>query len=141
MDICGYIFIYCFWQLTHVVLKVEKLHTKYLLTKRTSLLLLSCSFPVLFVSVCVVQFLVVVFLFTTCSIPTCCWVSILFFYVNTYLQQSTCIMFISLVVGFALSCCLLLFSCSLGDHFPHCCLGFQFFCLFKKNCNNPLEVI
>jgi hypothetical protein len=138
---CGHLFIYCFWRLTHVVLKVEKLHTEYLLAKRMSLLLLSCSFPMLFVSICVVIFLVVVFLFTTSSIPTCC-LGFHFnsFSVNTYLQQSTCIMFISCVVEFALSCCLLLFACSLRDHFPRC-LGFRFFCFFKENCNNPLEVI
>jgi hypothetical protein len=50
-----------------------------------------------------------------------------FVYVNIPLQQSTCIMFISCVVGFALSCCVLS-SCCLLHHFPHCCLGLQFFC-------------
>jgi hypothetical protein len=68
----GYLFLYCLWRLTHVVSKVEKLHTKYLLAKRTSLLLLLCSFPVLFVWVCIVLFFVDVFLFSTCSFPTCC---------------------------------------------------------------------
>jgi hypothetical protein len=52
--------------------------------------------------------------------------------INTSLQQSTCIVFIPHVVGFALSCCLLLFFCSILDHFPHCCLGFRSFCFFKK---------
>ncbi len=50
--------------------KVEKLHTKYLLTKKTSLLFLLCSFLVLFVWVCVVLFFVIVFLFSICSFPT-----------------------------------------------------------------------
>jgi hypothetical protein len=80
-------------------------------------------------------------LFSTCSIPTCSLdFHFVFVFVNTYLQQSTCIMFISRVVGIALSSCLLLSSCSLLYHFP-CCLGFRFFCFFEKNCNNPLEVI
>jgi hypothetical protein len=64
--------------------------------------------------------------------PLVVWVSILFFFVNTSLQQSTCIVFISHIVGFALPCCLLLFFCSLLDHFPCCCLGFWFFRFFKK---------
>jgi len=49
LDVCRWIFfLYCFWQLTHVVSKVEKLHTKYLLTKRMNLFLLLCSFLALF---------------------------------------------------------------------------------------------
>jgi hypothetical protein len=60
-------------------------------------------------------------LFSTCSFPACCLSFHFFVYVNTYLQQST---FISHVVGFALSCCLLLSSYCLIDHFPHFCLGF-----------------
>jgi hypothetical protein len=67
--------------------------------------------------------------------------SFFFVFVNTSLQQSICIVFISRIVRFALSSCLLLSFFSLLDHFPHCCLGFRFFCFFKKNCNNPLEVI
>jgi hypothetical protein len=123
------------------VSKVEKLHTKYLLTKKTSSLLLSCSFHVLFVSVCVVLFFVIVFLFSTCSILACCLgFHFYFFYVNTSLQQSTCIVFISRIVGFALSSCLLLSSYSLLDHFLHCCLGLRFYFYFIL-CNNPLEVI
>ncbi len=142
MYACGYLFIYYFWQFTHVVSKVEKLHTKYLFTKNMGLLFLSCSFHVLFVLVCIVLFFVVVFLFSTCSIPTCCLDFLFFFvFVNTFLQQSICIVFISCIVRFALSSRLLLSSFSLLDHFPRCCLGFRFFCFFFLNCNNPLEVI
>jgi len=68
----GYWFLYYLWRLTHVVSKVEKLHTKYLLAKWTGLLLLSCSFPTLFVWASVVLFFVIVFLFSTCSFPACC---------------------------------------------------------------------
>jgi hypothetical protein len=57
--------------LTHVVSKVEKLHNEYLLVKKMGLMLLSCSFPVLFVLVCVVLFFVVVFLFFTCCLGFC----------------------------------------------------------------------
>ncbi len=85
-----------------------------------------CSFLALFVWVCVVLFFVVVFLFSTCSFLACCLGFHFFFvYVNISLQQSTCIVFISHVVGFALSCCYLL------DHFLHFCLGFRFFSFFK----------
>jgi hypothetical protein len=38
-----------FWWLTHVVPKVEKLHTEYLLAKKMGCVLLLCSFPMLFV--------------------------------------------------------------------------------------------
>jgi hypothetical protein len=48
---------------------------------------------------------------------------IFFVSINTFLQQSICIVFISHVVGFTLSCYLLLYSCSLLDYFPRCCLG------------------
>ncbi len=101
LDVCMWIFVYIlFWQFTHVVSKVEKLHTKYLFTKRTKLLFLSCSFPVLFVSVCIILFFVVVFLFSTCSIPACSFdFHFVFVCVNTSLQQSTYIMFISHIVG------------------------------------------
>jgi hypothetical protein len=54
---------------------------------------------------------------------------IFFVSINIFLQQSICIMFISHIVGFALSCCLLLSSYSLLDHFLHCYLGFQFYFL------------
>jgi hypothetical protein len=65
----GYWFLYYLWRLTHVMSKVEKLCTEYLLAIRIGLLLLSCSFPVLFVSVCIVMFFVIIFLFSTCSFP------------------------------------------------------------------------
>jgi hypothetical protein len=54
--------------LTHVVSKVEKLHIEYLLAKWTCLLLLSCSFPTLFVWVCVVLLFIIVSLFSTCCL-------------------------------------------------------------------------
>jgi hypothetical protein len=60
------------------------------------------------------------------------WVSVFFLFISIYLEQSTCIMFTSRIVGFALSCCLLFSSCFLIDHFPRSCLGFWFFCFFKK---------
>jgi hypothetical protein len=72
MFVGRYWFLYYFWQLAYVVSKVEKLHTEYLFTKRTSLLLLLCSFLALFVWVCVVIFFVIVFLFFICSFPGCC---------------------------------------------------------------------
>jgi hypothetical protein len=72
MFVSGYWFFYCFWRLTYVVSKVEKLHTEYLLAKKASLLFLSCSFLVLFVWVCVVLLFVIVFLFFTCSFLTRC---------------------------------------------------------------------
>jgi hypothetical protein len=34
MYVGGYLFLYYFWELIHIVSKVEKLHTEYLLTKR-----------------------------------------------------------------------------------------------------------
>jgi hypothetical protein len=54
------------------VSKVEKLHTKYLLTKRMGLFFLSHSFLELIVPICVVLFFIVVFLFSACSIPVYC---------------------------------------------------------------------
>jgi len=39
----GYLFLYYFWRLTHVVSEVEKLYIEYLLSKKTCLLLLLCS--------------------------------------------------------------------------------------------------
>jgi hypothetical protein len=71
-------------------------------------------------------------LFSICLIPTCCLGFYFFVSVNISLQHFTCIVFISCVVGFALSCYLLLSSCSLLDHFPCYCLGFRFVCFFKK---------
>jgi hypothetical protein len=68
MYVGGYLFLYYFWRLTCVVSKDEK----YLLAKRMGLLLLSCSFPALFISSCIVLFFFVVFLFYTCLIPICC---------------------------------------------------------------------
>ncbi len=52
--------------------KVEKLHIEYLLEKKTSLLVLSCSFSMLFVWVCVVMLFIIVFLFFTYSFLACC---------------------------------------------------------------------
>jgi hypothetical protein len=72
MYVGRYLFLHCFWQLTHVMSKVEKLHTEYLLAKRMGLFLLSCSFFALFVSICVVLFFIVVFLFSICLTPICC---------------------------------------------------------------------
>jgi hypothetical protein len=68
-------------------------------------------------SLCCLLF-VIVFLFSTCSFLAYC-LGFCFF-----LQQSIYITFISCVVGFALSCCLLLSSCSLLVHFLHYCLDF-----------------
>jgi hypothetical protein len=111
------------------MLKVEKLHIEYLLAKKTSLLLLLCSFPTLFVWVCIVSIHChCLFLFSTCSFFALLFAFPTFFFnVNIFLQQSICIMFIYHVVEFALSCCLLLFSCFLLVHFPCYCLGFQCF--------------
>jgi hypothetical protein len=50
-----------------------------------------------------------------------------------FLQQSICITFISCIVEFALSFFLLLSSCFILVHFPHCCLDFRFF-KFSKHC-------
>ncbi len=109
----GYWFFLFFWRLTHVVPKVEKLHTKYLLKKRIGLLLLSCShvvclglhcfvlsrcFLVLFVhfSLFFFFFLGVNISFATihlyCVHFLCCWVCIVFLF-------STC-SFPSLLFGF-----------------------------------------
>jgi hypothetical protein len=114
MYVVGYLFLYCLWQLTYVVSKVEKLHTKYLLTKRTCLLLLSCSFLTLFVLVCVVLFFIVV-LFFTCSFLICCLGFHLknlckHFFVTIHLY---CVHFLCCLFRFTLFCSLLLFSCSL----------------------------
>jgi hypothetical protein len=64
----------CRWKFVFILLlaKVEKLHIKYLLTKKTSLLILLCSFSTLFVWVCVVLLFIVVFIFFTCSFPAYC---------------------------------------------------------------------
>jgi hypothetical protein len=82
----------------------------------------------LFVWVCIVLFFVIVFLFATCSFPTYyLGFRFYFIFVNIFLQQSTCIVFISCIVGFALSCCLLLSSCFILVHFLCFCLDFRFF--------------
>jgi len=97
------------------VSKVEKLHTEYMLTKRTSLFLLSYSFHTLFVGVCIVLFF---FWLYSCFILVhfllVVWVSDFLISVNIFLQQPTCIVSISRVVGFMLS------SCCLLVHFSHC---------------------
>jgi hypothetical protein len=72
-------------------------------------------------------------LFSCCLLvrfPFIVWVFDFLIYVNIFLQQSTCIVFISHIVGLAWSYCLLLSSFSLLVHFP-CCLGFRFFCFYK----------
>jgi hypothetical protein len=50
--------------------------------------------------------------------------------INTYLQESTCIMFISRIVRFALSCCLLLSSFFSTWSLPSLLFGFPSFWLF-----------
>jgi len=120
-----------FWRLTHVVSKVEKLHTKYLFIKRTNLLLLSSSFLALFVYFYVVLLFVVVFLLSTCSFPIYC-LGFQFFYFYKHFFATihlycvhfphcwVCIVLLFIVVFFS-------FTCS----FPLCCLGFRFFSFCK----------
>jgi hypothetical protein len=49
-----------------------------------------------------------VYCFYCVHFPLVVWVFVFFVYVNISLQQSTCIMFSSYVVGFALFCCFLI---------------------------------
>jgi len=59
------------------------------LQRGMGLLFLSCSFPMLFVWVCVVLFFVIVFLFSTCSFLAYCLGFWFFFvFINIFLQQS-----------------------------------------------------
>ncbi len=72
--------------------------------------------------------------FTTSIMFTSCLLfGFLFIFVsiNIFLQQSTCIVFISCINEFALSCCLLLFPCCLFDHFLYCSMGFLFVYFLK----------
>jgi hypothetical protein len=69
--------------------KVEKLQVQHLLTKRMSWFLLSCSFPMLFVWVCIVLLSIIVSLLSTFSFPMLfVWVFTFFVFVNIFLQQS-----------------------------------------------------
>ncbi len=107
LDVYMWIFVSCcLWWLTHVVSKVEKLHTKYLLIKRMGLLLLSCSFLALFVSICVVMFFVVVFLFFTCCLgfQFFCFCKHFFATIHSYRVHFPCYW----VCIFLFACCCLL---------------------------------
>jgi len=132
MFACGYWFLCFFWRLTHVVSTVEKLHTEHLLTKRNGF-----TISIMFISH-VVCLGLRCFVLCHCFLVLYLFISrllfgflIFFCFYKHFFATIHFIMFISHIVRFALSCCLLLFSCSLLVNFLHCCLDFRFFCFFK----------
>ncbi len=143
MFACGYWFLYRLWcvkgwEVAHrIFARKEDVFTNFIVFISCVVCLgLRCSILyhsllVLYLFICHLLFrFSIFFVSVNISLQQCICIvfikPILIFFVNIYLQQSTCIMFISWVVGFTLSCCLLLSSYSLLVHFLHC-LGFRFF--------------
>jgi hypothetical protein len=124
LDVCMWIFIYIlFLAINTCCVKGWKVTHQIFLHKKDGF-----TISIVFISnvICFNLHCFVLCCYLLVQFPLVVWVSIFIFFVNTSLQQSTCIVFMSRIVGFALS------SCSLLDHFPCCCLGFRFSISLKK---------